>query len=146
MARDLGWAVTGRGGGLGPSCAADGAVMVDLSAHFAGGVALGTDAQMGGGATLGTALDTLAPLSRRIPAGVVPFAGMGLALQGGVGYWTRSLGLTLDHIRAVELVVPSGDAPETMSRSPLTWTSQSSLMRPFIQAIGSVTFMSPRSL
>jgi FAD/FMN-containing dehydrogenase len=109
VARDLGCSVTGRGGGLGPLCAADGAVMVDLSARLAGGVASGTEARVGGGATVGTVLDALEPQSRWIPVGVVRFAGMGLALQGGVGYWTRSLGLTLDHVRAVELVLPSGE-------------------------------------
>jgi FAD/FMN-containing dehydrogenase len=109
VARDLGCAVTVRGGSLGPLCAADAAVMIDLSAHFAAVTVVGTDARAGGGATVGTALDALAPLSRRIPVGVVRLAGMGLALQGGVGYWSRSLGLTLDHIRAVEVVVPSGE-------------------------------------
>src|SRR5262249_31048415 len=49
VARELGCSVTGRGGGLGPLCAADQAVMLDLSAHFTGGMATGTDARVGGG-------------------------------------------------------------------------------------------------
>jgi FAD/FMN-containing dehydrogenase len=145
VARELGCSVTGRGGGLGPLCAADHAVMIDLSAHFAGGTTCGTDACVGGGATMGTILDVLAPLSRRIPVGVVRFAGMGLALQGGVGYWTRSLGLTLDHIRAVELVVPSGEVltlseESTDSHADLWWAVRG--CAPNLGIVTSVTFRS----
>jgi hypothetical protein len=145
VARELGCSVTGRGGGLSPLCAADQAVMVDLSAHFAGGRAAGTDACVGGGATMGTVLDTLAPQSRRIPVGVVRFAGMGLALQGGVGYWTRSLGLTLDHIRAVELVVPSGEVlalseESTGAQADLWWAVRG--CAPSFGIVTSVTFRS----
>jgi FAD/FMN-containing dehydrogenase len=62
-----------------------------------------------GGATMGTMLDALAPTGRVVPVGIIGHAGFGLATRGGVGYLTRSLGLTLDHLVEVELVLPSGD-------------------------------------
>src|SRR5262249_59283865 len=110
-----------------------------------GGMASGTDARVGGGATMGTVLDTLAPQSRWIPVGVVEFAGMGLALQGGVGYWTRSLGLTLDHIQAIELVVPSGEVLTlseecTGSEADLWWAARG--CAPNFGIVTSVTFRS----
>ncbi len=109
IARDFGCPVTARGGGLSPLCAANRAVMVDLSAHLGGGTLVGDDARMGGGATMGSLLNLLAPRSRLVPVGVALTPGMGLALRGGVGHLTRSAGLTLDHVREVEIVVPSGE-------------------------------------
>jgi hypothetical protein len=108
-ARDFGCPVTVRGGGCSVLCARDRAVMIDLAAHLCGGTLVGNDARMGGGATMGAVLDILAPQSRLIPMGVARIPGMGLALRGGVGYLTRSAGLTLDHLREVEIVVPSGE-------------------------------------
>jgi hypothetical protein len=109
IARESGCPLTVRGGGHGALCAADQAVMIDLAAHL-GAVALQGDvAVAGGGATMGGVLEALAPHGRLLPVGVARTPGMGLALQGGVGYLTRSLGLTLDHLRAVEIVVASGE-------------------------------------
>jgi hypothetical protein len=109
VARDFGCPVTVRGGSHSALCAADQAVMIDLSAHCGQVSVIGDDVRIGGGATMGAVLDSLAPQSRFIPVGVARTPGMGLALQGGVGYLTRSFGLTLDCIRAVEMVMPSGE-------------------------------------
>jgi FAD/FMN-containing dehydrogenase len=109
IARDCGCPVTVRGGGLSPQCAVDGAVMIDLTTHLSSGTLIGDDARMGGGATMGDVLDILSAQSRLIPVGVARIPGMGLALRGGVGYLTRSAGVTLDHVREVEIVAPSGD-------------------------------------
>lgn len=117
IAREGGCAVTTRGGGHNSYCAADKAVMIDLSAHCATVVCTGNEVKVGGGATMGAILDALAPHGRLLPVGVPPLPGMGLALQGGVGYLSRSLGLTLDHLRAVEIVVPSGQVFELSEKS-----------------------------
>lgn len=106
---ESGCAATVRGGGLSALCAGDSAVMIDLKSRMNRGTLVGSDARVDGGATMGTVLATLAPRSRIIPIGVLPVPGMGLALRGGIGYLTRGHGLTLDHVREVELVVASGE-------------------------------------
>ncbi len=102
-------AVTVRGGGLSSNCVADGAVMLDLSAHLNSARPEGDRVVVGGGARVATMLEALAPAGRVVPVGIVGHAGFGLATRGGVGYLTRSVGLTLDHLVEVELVPPSGD-------------------------------------
>ncbi|WP_238421620.1 FAD-binding oxidoreductase [Gordonia sp. 'Campus'] len=102
--------VTVRGGGLSSNCVDDAAVLLDLSVHLTGvdDIRDGT-VRVQGGATVGAVLDTLADTGRVIPVGIVGLAGFGLATRGGVGYLTRSVGLTLDHLVAVELVRPDGE-------------------------------------
>jgi FAD/FMN-containing dehydrogenase len=109
IAQKTGCSVTVRGGGLSSNCVADGAVMMDLSAHMDHAAADHDVVVVGGGATMGTLLGALAPQQRTVPIGIVRLAGLGLATRGGVGFLTRSLGLTLDHLVWVELVLPSGD-------------------------------------
>jgi FAD/FMN-containing dehydrogenase len=101
--------ITVRGGGLSSTCVADGAIMLDLSAHLNGARPDGDRVVMDGGATVATMLDALAPARRAVPVGIVGHAGLGLATRGGVGYLTRSLGLTLDHLVGIELVLPCGE-------------------------------------
>jgi FAD/FMN-containing dehydrogenase len=121
-----GCSVTVRGGGLSSNCVADGAIMIDLSVHLdyaRPGAGLVT---VGGGATMGTMLDALAPAGLTVPVGIVRMAGLGLATRGGVGYLTRSLGLTMDHLAAVELVDPDGQVRQlsddsTGSDAELWW-------------------------
>ena len=108
IAGDEGSQVTVRGGGLSSLCAVDGAVMLDLSAWLDTALTFGDRVRVGGGATMGTMLDALEPDSRIVPVGISGLAGLGLATRGGVGYLTRSLGLTLDFLEEVELVVPGG--------------------------------------
>jgi hypothetical protein len=145
IARDFGCPVTARGGGLSPLCAGDQAVMIDLSAHLGGGTLVGCDARMGGGATMGALLELLAPQSRLVPVGVAPLPGMGLALRGGVGHLTRSAGLTLDHIREVEIVAPSGEVLTLSGQSrggeaDLWWAVRGA--GPHFGVVTSVTFRS----
>ncbi len=109
IAQKTGCSVTVRGGGLSSNCVSDGAVMIDLSARMDHATADGDTVVVGGGATMGTMLDVLAPRQRTVPIGIVRLAGLGLATRGGVGFLTRSLGLTVDHLVWVELVLPSGD-------------------------------------
>jgi FAD/FMN-containing dehydrogenase len=109
VASDCGCPVTVRGGSHTALCARDRAIMIDLSEHLARGVAMGDEGWFGGGATMGSVVETLAPRSRLVPVGAASTPGMGLALQGGIGHLTRSLGLTVDHIIAVEIVLASGE-------------------------------------
>jgi hypothetical protein len=109
IAQKTGCSLTVRGGGLSSNCVSDGAVMVDLSAHLDNAAADGDVVVVGGGATMGTLLDAVVPQRRTVPIGIVRLAGLGLATRGGVGFLTRSLGLTVDHLVWAELVLPSGD-------------------------------------
>jgi FAD/FMN-containing dehydrogenase len=109
--------VTVRGGGLSSNCVADGAVMLDLSKHLNEARPDGDRVVVDGGATMATMLGVLAPAGRTVPVGVVGHAGLGMATRGGIGYLTRSLGLTLDHLVGIELVLPSGDVVHLTERS-----------------------------
>ncbi|MBC2640216.1 MULTISPECIES: FAD-binding oxidoreductase [unclassified Rhodococcus (in: high G+C Gram-positive bacteria)] len=109
VAHRTGGTVTVRGGGLSSNCVADDAVMLDLSAALNTARPEGDRVVVAGGATVGTMLDALAPTGRVVPVGIVGHAGFGLVTRGGVGYLTRSLGLTLDQLVEVELVLPSGE-------------------------------------
>jgi len=117
IAQKAGCSVTVRGGGLSSNCVSDGAVMMDLSAHMDFSAADGDVVVVGGGATMGTLLDALAPQRRTVPIGIVRLAGLGLATRGGVGFLTRSLGLTVDHLVWAELVLPSGDVARLSDES-----------------------------
>lgn len=126
VAAETGSAVTVRGGGLSSNCVADDAVMLDLSAHLNSARPEGDRVVVDGGARVATMLDALATAGRVVPVGIVGHAGFGLATRGGVGYLTRSVGLTLDHLVEVELVLPSGDVvrlsdASTGTESDLWW-------------------------
>ncbi|MDI9948163.1 FAD-binding oxidoreductase [Rhodococcus sp. IEGM 1305] len=109
VAHRTGGTVTVRGGGLSSNCVADDAVMLDLSAHLNTARPEDDRVVVAGGATVGTMLDALAPTGRVVPVGIVDHAGFGLVTRGGVGYLTRSLGLTIDQLVEAELVLPSGE-------------------------------------
>ncbi|UZG54810.1 FAD-binding oxidoreductase [Rhodococcus opacus] len=109
VAHRTGGTVTVRGGGLSSNCVADDAVMLDLSAHLNTARPEDDRVVVAGGATVGTMLDALAPTGRVVPVGIVGHAGFGLVTRGGVGYLTRSLGLTIDQLVEAELVLPSGE-------------------------------------
>lgn len=117
IAGETGSTVTVRGGGLSSNSVADEAVLIDLSRHMNTAVAGGDNVVVGGGATVGTMLDVLAPTGRIVPVGIAEHAGFGLIARGGVGYYTRSLGLTLDHLVEVELVLSSGDVVRLSNNS-----------------------------
>jgi FAD/FMN-containing dehydrogenase len=142
-------AVTMRGGGLSSACVSDNAVMVDLSTHLDyASAAPGPGGEpdqitVGGGATMGTLLDAAADAGRMVPAGIVRLAGLGLATRGGVGYLTRSLGLTLDHLVAAELVLPTGEMLQlsdasTGAEAELWWAIRG--CAPYFGAVTRATF------
>ena len=117
IAERSGSTITVRGGGLSSNCVAEQSIMIDLSAHMNGARPDGNKVIAGGGASVGTMLDALAPAGRIVPVGISRHAGFGLVTRGGVGYYTRSLGLTLDHLAAVELVLPSGEVVQLSDSS-----------------------------
>lgn len=109
VVHNVGGRVTVRGGGLSSNCVADDAVMIDMSVHLSHANPVGDQVRVDGGATVGDALAAMEPAGRVIPVGIVGLAGFGLVTRGGVGYLTRSVGLTLDHLVEVEIVLPTGE-------------------------------------
>ena len=71
-----------RSGGHSRFCAADGALMLDLSAHFTAIELDGDRVRVQGGVGMGTLLRTLAPHRRMVPVGTHATPGFGLLLMG----------------------------------------------------------------
>ena len=145
VAAAAGVRVTVRGGGLSSNCVADGAVMLDLSQHLNAARPDGDRVVVGGGGTMAGLLGVLAPAGRAVPVGVVGQAGLGMATRGGIGYLTRSLGLTLDHLVGAELVLTSGDVVRLTERSSgeeaeLWWAVRGGA--PHVGVVTSATFRS----
>lgn len=143
VAAEAGARVTVRGGGLSSNCVADGAVMLDLSVHLNEARADGERVTVGGGATVATMLGAVAPAGRTVPIGVIGHAGLGMATRGGIGCLTRSLGLTVDHLVAAELVLPGGDRVRISERSTgeeadLWWAVRGAA--PLVGVVTSATF------
>ena len=87
----------------------DGAMVIDLC-HFQD-VSLDKDniAKVGAGARLGNIALTLYNQRRAIPHGTCPAVGIGgHAAHGGFGMMSRTWGLTLDNIIAVDVVLADG--------------------------------------
>lgn len=101
-----------RGGGhsaAGLSTVDDG-VVIDLVALDSVELLDGRRVRVGGGAVWRQVAETLAPHGLVISSGDTADVGVGgLTLSGGIGWLVRQHGLTVDHLRAVEIVTASGE-------------------------------------
>ena len=72
----------------------------------------------GGGCLLGTVDAATAPHALVVPAGIMSETGVaGLALGGGIGWFSRKHGLTCDQFVSLELVLASGEVIEVSAES-----------------------------
>lgn len=110
--RDRGLEIAVRSGGHSPAghSSVDDGLVVDMRSMRGVAIDAATrTARSGGGALLGE-LDVAAQACGLVcPVGVVGHTGVaGLTLGGGVGRLQRNFGLTIDNVRAVELVTADG--------------------------------------
>ena len=112
FARREGLPISVRGGGhnVGGNAVCDGGIVADL--RRMNGVRVDPAARTvraGGGATLGDVDHETQAFGLALPAGVVPRTGVaGLTLHGGLGFLTRKLGLTCDHLVSADVVTADG--------------------------------------
>jgi FAD/FMN-containing dehydrogenase len=92
----------------------DGGLTIDLSGMRT--VAVDAEHQLvhaGGGCLLGDIDQATAPHGLIVPAGIMSETGVGgLALGGGIGWFSRKHGLTCDQFVSLELVLASGEVIE----------------------------------
>ena len=88
----------------------DGGITIDVSSlkHVSVDPVAGT-ATVGPGNTQGEAVTALGPMGLTIPTGSEATVGVGgVTLGGGIGFLSRSQGVTCDNLVALDIAVPSG--------------------------------------
>ncbi|MEU0237265.1 FAD-binding oxidoreductase [Nocardiopsis sp. NPDC006198] len=107
---DLSLAVRGGGHGVSGNGTVDRGIVVDLGDLRTVEVDDAQRVRVGGGATLSDVDSATAPQGLAVPLGVVSRTGVGgLTLGGGIGWLTRSYGLSADNLLAADLVTATGD-------------------------------------
>src|SRR5690606_24791023 len=103
-------AVRGGGHSAAGLSTVDGGIVIDLRALNAVEVLSENRVRVGGGALWRQVAEALGPHGLAISSGDTADVGVGgLTLSGGIGWMVRRHGLTLDHLRRVELVTAGGD-------------------------------------
>ena len=108
-AREEGLRLRVCSGGHSRFCSGDGALMLDLAAHFRDVSVSGDVVTVQGGTGMGSVLQALAPHGRMLPVGTHPTPGFGLLTMGGLGHLSRRFGLTLDQIVTLRGVDGKGE-------------------------------------
>ena len=99
-----------RSGGNSSRCASDGCWTLDLSRHREILHHEATqEVEFGTGLTMAELLQALRASGRSVPIGLSGLTGSGFILSGGMGPLSRSQGLALDHITAIEGIWGSGE-------------------------------------
>lgn len=128
-ATDLPVSVRSGGHGLDGTSSNDGGIVVDLSALNAvsvlesGSTPDSALVRVGAGARWAQVATSLSPYQLAISSGDHGNVGVGgLATAGGLGWLVRTYGLTVDHVRAATVVLPSGDIVRADQAEPdLLW-------------------------
>jgi FAD/FMN-containing dehydrogenase len=101
-----------NGGGLG---SVDGGLVLDLSqlSRITVDAEAGL-ARVGGGALLKDLLETTHQYGLTVPVGIIGTTGVGgLTLGGGIGHFSRAMGLTVDNLVAATVVLADGSVVQT---------------------------------
>ncbi|WP_327108163.1 LLM class flavin-dependent oxidoreductase [Nonomuraea glycinis] len=108
--RDVPLGLFSGGHGLSGRSLNDGGIVIALDALDDVTVLDGHRVRIGAGARWGDVARKLAPYGLAITSGDHGGVGVGgLATTGGIGWFVREHGLTIDHVRSVDVVTASGD-------------------------------------
>ena len=115
--RDQGLTIAIRGGGHngGGLGSVDDGLVIDLSQMNQVTVdEAGSVARVGGGALLKDLLEATHQYGLTVPVGIIGTTGVGgLTLGGGIGHFSRAMGLTIDNLLAATVVLADGSIVQT---------------------------------